>query len=78
MTNETEEAYWFLRWIAMRYDRNKLKAKIQELMKLDINKVYEENIKLKKTLEEIRENYQPIKTKIHNGNPKRSKGYGRR
>ena len=78
MTNETEEAYWFLRWIAMRYDRNKLKAKIQELMELDINKVYEENIQLKKTLEEIRENYQPIKNKIHNGNPKRSKGYGRR
>jgi len=78
MTNENEEAYWFLRWIAMRYEKNKLKDKLNEFLKLDINKVYQENIELKKTLKEIRENYQPIKKIIHNGNPKRSKGYGRK
>ena len=60
---DEEEAYWFIRWVKMRYERNKLQK---------------ENLQLKKTLEQIKEEYQPIKKKIHNGNPKRSKGYGRK
>ena len=60
---DEEEAYWFIRWIKMRYERNKLQK---------------ENLQLKKTLEQIKEEYQPIKNKIHNGSSKRSKGYGRK
>ena len=73
-----EEAYWFIRWIKMRYERNKLKKEIEELRNLELSKVHKENLQLKKTLEQIKEEYQPIKTKIHNGSSKRSKGYGRK
>ena len=66
-TSEEEESYWFLRWISMRYERNKLLKEVEELRSISTSKVYKENIELKKTLEEIKKDYQPIKTKIHNG-----------
>lgn len=75
---DDEEAYWFIRWIKMRYERNKLQKEVEELMNLELSKVHKENLQLKKTLEQIKEEYQPIKTKIHNGHSKRSKGYGRK
>jgi len=55
--NEPEEVYWFIAWVKMRYQRNKLK---------------QENEELKQALIDIRTKYQPIKKKIH-GNPKRDK-----
>lgn len=75
---EEEEVYWFIRWIKMRYQRNKLQKEVEELRNLELSKVHKENLQLKKTLEQIKEEYQPIKNKIHNGSSKRSKGYGRK
>ena len=75
---DEEEAYWFIRWIKMRYERNKLQKEVEELRNLELSKVHKENLQLKKTLEQIKEEYQPIKNKIHNGSSKRSKGYGRK
>jgi hypothetical protein len=51
----------------MRYERNKLLKEVEELRSISTSKVYKENTELKKTLEEIKKDYQPIKTKIHNG-----------
>ncbi len=68
---DKEESYWFLRWICMRYERNKLKKELEELKSLEQVKVHKENVQLKKTLEEIKKDYQPIKTKIHNGHNKK-------
>ena len=28
---DEEEAYWFIRWIKMRYERNKLQKEVEEL-----------------------------------------------
>jgi hypothetical protein len=70
-TTSEEESYWFLRWICMRYERNKLKKELQELKSVEWVKVHKENLQLKKTLEEIKKDYQPIKTKIHNGHNKK-------
>lgn len=75
--SENEDSYWFLRWIAMRYERNKLLKELEKLRSCDMTKAFEENIELRKTLEEIRNDYQPIKNRIHNG-VSRKKGYGRR
>ena len=70
-TTDEEESYWFLRWISMRYERNKLKKELNELKDVEWVKVHKENLQLKKTLEEIKKDYQPIKTKINNGHNKR-------
>lgn len=70
-TTDEEESYWFLRWICMRYERNKLKKELEELKIVEWVKVHKENLQLKKTLEEIKKDYQPIKTKIHNGHNKK-------
>ena len=70
-TSEEEESYWFLRWISMRYERNKLLKEVEELRSISASKVYKENTELKKTLEEIKKDYQPIKAKIHNGHNKK-------
>lgn len=75
--NEDKEAYWFIKWIKMRYERNQLKKEIEELKNLDLSKVHQENKQLKKTLEQIKTEYQPIKKKIHNGSTSRRKKYGR-
>ena len=75
---DDEEAYWFIRWIKMRYERNKLQKEVEELMNLELSKVHKENLQLKNTLKQIKEEYQPIKKNIHNGHSKRSKGYGRK
>lgn len=75
---DNEEVYWFIKWVKMRYERNKLQKEVDELRNLESSKVHKENLQLKKTLEKIKEDYQPIKNKIHNGSPKRSKGYGRK
>ena len=32
MNYEEEESYWFLKWIAMRYERNKLRKENQALI----------------------------------------------
>lgn len=72
------EIYWFIKWVKMRYLRNKLLREVQELSRLEVSKVHLENLQLKKTLEQIRTEYQPIKKKIHVGKPKGNKGYGRR
>lgn len=66
-----DEPYWFLRWIAMRRERNLLKKEVEELRNLEISKLYRENNNLKETLIKIREEYQPIKIKIHNGHNKK-------
>lgn len=69
---DEEETYWFLRWIAMRYERNKLKSEIDNFNKI----VYGLNKKIKgleNNLKEIKTDYQPIKTKIHNGYNKKNK-----
>jgi len=75
---DDEEAHWFIRWIKMRYERNKLQKEVEELRNLEISKVHKENLQLKKTLQQIKEEYQPIKTKIHYGHSKRSKRYDRK
>lgn len=73
---DDEEAYWFIRWIKIRYERNNLQKEVEELRNLELSKVHKENLQLKKTLEQIKEEYQPIKNKIHNGSSKRSKRNG--
>ena len=73
LPNDNEESYWFLRWIAMRRERNKLKQEVEELRQLEISKLYRENNQLKETLIKIREEYQPIKNKLHNGHNVRHK-----
>lgn len=75
--SKNEDSYWFLRWIAMRYERNQLLKELETLKACDMTKAFEENAELRKTLEEIRNDYQPIKNKIHNG-VSRKKGYGRK
>ena len=50
---------------------------IEELKTLDLSKVHQENKQLKKTLEQIKTEYQPIKKKIHNGSTSRRKKHGR-
>jgi hypothetical protein len=42
-----------LRWICMRYERNKLKE-LEELKSVEWVKVHKENLQLRKTLEEIK------------------------
>jgi coenzyme F420-reducing hydrogenase beta subunit len=43
-----------LRWICMRYERNKLKKELEELKSVEWVKVHKENLQLRKTLEEIK------------------------
>ena len=44
---DEEEAYWFIRWIKMRYERNKLQKEVEELIHLELSKVHKENLQLK-------------------------------
>lgn len=76
--SDEKEIYWFIKWVKMRYQRNKLQQELNDLKALDVVKVNEENASLRKILQQIREEYQPIKNKIHNGSSKRSNGYGRK
>ena len=75
---DQENEYWFYRWCLMRYEKNRYKKLLGNysytyiLKALNENKrLSKENKQLKETLKEIRANYQPIKTKIHNGHSKR-------
>lgn len=63
--DEQEEIYWFLKWVSMRIERNKLRAEINILKDLDIVKLHKENLQLKNNLEQIRNEFQPVKKIIH-------------
>jgi hypothetical protein len=51
--NTTRRILLVLRWICMRYERNKLKE-LEELKSVEWVKVHKENLQLRKTLEEIK------------------------
>lgn len=70
---DDEEPYWFMRWVAMRNERNKLREEVETYRNLDTTKVYKENQQLKNTLTQIKTQYQLLKDKIHNGHNKNFK-----
>ena len=70
LLKDEDEAYWFIRWVTMRAERNKLRGLLEKSKGLDMVKLQKENEGLRASMKKVREEFQPLKTKIHRNKKK--------